>query len=98
MGLVFIYNESETKLDEEEKDGLIIQSITTCGEFDKFEQQNIENVIQWSLTKRFKLEQNLFESFINGQQKIMYRNVWKWAGEYQKKIGVEKLEILVLLS
>jgi hypothetical protein len=32
MGLDLIYNDGQTTLDEEEKEGLIIQSITTRGE------------------------------------------------------------------
>ncbi len=67
---------------------------------DEFEQQNIEDAIQWSLTRRFKSKQILSESFIKELHKRMYRNVWRWAGEYRKtnkNIGVDKLEIPVAL-
>lgn len=100
MGLDLIYNDGQTPLDEDEKEGLIIQSIATRGELDEFEQQNIEDSIQWSLTRRFKSEQILSESFIQELHKRMYRNVWSWAGEYRKtnkNIGVDKLEIPVAL-
>ena len=100
MGLDLIYNDGQTPLDEDEKEGLIIQSIATRGELDEFEQQNIEDSIQWSLTRRFKSEQILSESFIQELHKRMYRNVWRWAGEYRKtnkNIGVDKLEIPVAL-
>jgi len=100
MGLDLIYNDGQTPLDEDEKEGLLIQSIATRGELDEFEQQNIEDAIQWSLTIRFKSEQILSESFIKELHKRMYRNVWRWAGEYRKinkNIGVDKLEILVAL-
>jgi len=100
MGLDLIYNDGQTPLDEDEKEGLIIQSIATRGELDEFEQQNIEDAIQWSLTRRFKSEQILSESFIKELHKRMYRNVWRWAGEYRKtnkNIGVDKLEIPVAL-
>ena len=53
---------------------------------------------QWSLNRKFKTEQILSESFIRELHKRMYRNVWKWAGEYRKtnkNIGVDKLEIPV---
>jgi len=100
MGLDLIYNDGQTPLDEDEKEGLLIKSISTRGQLDEFEQQNIEDAIQWSLIRRFKSEQILSESFIKELHKRMYRNVWRWAGEYRKlnkNIGVDKLEIPVAL-
>lgn len=96
MGLNFIYNDGQTPLDEDEKEGLLIKSISTRGELDEFEQQNIEDAIQWSLTRKFKPEQILSESFIQDLHIKMYGRVWGWAGEYRKtnkNIGVDKLEI-----
>lgn len=96
MGLNFIYNDGQTPLDEDEKEGLLIKSISTRGELDEFEQQNIEDAIQWSLTRKFKPEQILSESFIQDLHIKMYGKVWGWAGEYRKtnkNIGVDKLEI-----
>ena len=96
MGLNLIYNDGQTPLDEDEKEGLLIKSIATRGELDEFEQQNIEDAIQWSLTRKFKTDQILSESFIQQLHKRMYSSVWKWAGEYRKtnkNIGVDKLEI-----
>jgi len=100
MGLDLIYNDGQTPLDEDEKEGLLIKSIATRGELDEFEQQNIEDAIQWSLTRKFKSEQILSETFILALHKKMYKNVWRWAGEYRKtnkNIGVDKLEIPVAL-
>lgn len=100
MGLNLTYNDGQTPLDEDEKEGLIIKSISTRGELDEFEQQNIEDAIQWSLTRKFTKNQILSESFIQELHKRMYRNVWKWAGEYRKtnkNIGVDKLEIPIVL-
>ena len=100
MGLDLIYNDGQTPLDEDEKEGLLIKSISTRGELDEFEQKNIEDAIQWSLTRRFKSEQILSETFILALHKRMYKNVWRWAGEYRKtnkNIGVDKLEIPVAL-
>jgi hypothetical protein len=39
---------------EEEKDGLLIPTIATRGELDEFEQQNIEQAVQWTLGRSFK--------------------------------------------
>ena len=100
MGLNLTYNDGQTSIDEDEKEGLLIKSIATRGELDEFEQQNIEDAIQWSLTRKFKTEQILSESFIQQLHIKMYSSVWKWAGEYRKtnkNIGVDKLEIPVAL-
>ena len=48
MGLNLTYNDGQTPLDEDEKEGLLIQSIATRGELDEFEQQNIEDTIQYA--------------------------------------------------
>jgi Fic-DOC domain mobile mystery protein B len=101
MGLDLIYNDGQTPLDEDEKEGLLIKSIATRGELDEFEQQNIEDAIQWSLTRKFKSESILSECFIQELHNRMYRNVWRWAGEYRKtnkNIGVDKLDIPVALK
>lgn len=100
MGLNLIYNDGQTPLDDDEKEGLLIKFISTRGELDEFEQQNIEDAIQWILTRKFKPEQILSESFIKDLHKKMYGRVWKWAGEFRKtnkNIGVDKLEIPIEL-
>ena len=101
MGLNLEYIDGQTPLDEDEKDGLLINSISTRGELDEFEQQNIENAIQWILTRKFKNEQIFTEAFIQDLHKRMYGKVWQWAGKYRrtnKNIGVDKLQIPVDLK
>ena len=56
MGLDLDYIDGQTPLDEEEKDGLLIPTIATRGELDEFEQQNIEQAVQWTLGRSFKPE------------------------------------------
>ena len=46
MGLELDYNDGQTPLDEQEKEGLKIRSITTQGELDEFEQLNIEKAVE----------------------------------------------------
>lgn len=55
MGLAFKYKEGQTPLSEEEMEGLLIETITTHGELDEFEQMNIEKAVEWTLTRKFKL-------------------------------------------
>ncbi len=96
MGLELQYLEGQTPLEEEEMEGLLIKTISTRSELDEFEQQNIEDAVEWTLTKRFKSEKILQESFILDVHKRMFGSVWKWAGKYRtsnKNLGVDKFQI-----
>ncbi len=100
MGLDLDFIEGQTPLDEEEKEGFLIPSITTRGELNEFEQQNIEQAIQWSLSRSFKSNTIFTEEFIQALHKRMYGNIWEWAGEFRKtdkNIGVDKWQIPTLL-
>lgn len=96
MGLDLDYTDGQTPLDEDEKEGLLIPTIATRGELDEFEQQNIEQAIQWILTRTFKPETILTEEFVRNLHKRMYKNVWRWAGDFRKtnkNIGIDKWQI-----
>lgn len=96
MGLELEYIPGQTPLDEEEKDGLLIPTIATRGELDEFEQQNIEQAIQWSLQRKLKPHQILTEGFVKNLHKRMYGDVWAWAGGFRKtnkNLGVDRLQI-----
>lgn len=84
MGLDFELVDGQTPLDEEEKDGLLISTITTRSELDEFEQLNIEKAIQWTLTRKFRKNEILTEAFIKLVHKKMYGDVWAWAGKFRK--------------
>jgi Fic-DOC domain mobile mystery protein B len=101
MGLEFDYKYGQTALDAEEKEGLKIYSITTQGELDEFEQLNIEKAVEWTIHSKFKPEHILTEKFIKDLHKIMYGDVWKWAGEFrrtEKNIGVQWTQIRIELK
>jgi Fic-DOC domain mobile mystery protein B len=96
MGLDLDYIDGQTLLDEEEKGGLLIPTIATRGELDEFEQQNIEQAVQWTLGRSFKPEVLFTENFVRTVHKRMYADVWAWAGEFRKtnkNIGVDKWQI-----
>jgi Fic-DOC domain mobile mystery protein B len=100
MGLEPIYLSGQTPLDEDEKDGLLIKTVTTHGELDEFEQQNIEKAMLWTIKKRFKADKILNESFIKQLHREMYGDVWSWAGKFRKtnkNIGIDKLQISTAL-
>jgi len=101
MGLNLKYTEGQTPLDEEEKEGLKINSITKQKELDEFEQLNIEKAVEWTIHTNLKQERILTEKFIKNLQKKMYGDVWKWAGEFrktEKNIGVKRLKIILMLK
>jgi Fic-DOC domain mobile mystery protein B len=101
MGLNLEYQDGQTPLEEEEKEGLRIGFITTHGELDEYEQQNIEIAIQWILGRSFKPDLVFTEPFIRNIHKRMYSEVWSWAGDFrntQKNIGTDYWKIPIELK
>lgn len=101
MGLDLEYIDGQTPIDEDEKEGLLIETITTKRELDEFEQQNIEEAMQWVFGRKFKAKDVFTEKFICNLHKRMYSNVWAWAGEFRKtdkNIGIDKYQIPVELK
>lgn len=84
MGLVLDYQDGQTPLDEDEKDGLLIKSITTHAELNEHEQLNIEKAIEWTIHNHFSAEKILTENFIKQLHKKMLGEVWSWAGKFRK--------------
>jgi len=85
MGLECLqYGEGQTPLDADERDGLLIPTVSTRGELDEVEQRNIEEAIRWTLErrKRFTIEETLSEQFVMELHKRMYGEVWAWAGRF----------------
>ncbi len=96
MGLDQPYIPGQTPLDEDEREGLRIHSISTRQELDEFEQQNIEQAVQWMLTRKIRPERILTEPFIKEVHRRMLGEVWEWAGTFRKtnkNLGVDKWEI-----
>ena len=101
MGLDLEYIEGQTPLDEDEKEGLLIRTITTRGELDEFEQNNIDEAQSWILSRNFTSHQVLSENFIRNLHKRMFGSVWQWAGEFRttnKNIGSDKFSIGIALK
>ncbi|MBL1121399.1 MAG: mobile mystery protein B [Ignavibacteriae bacterium] len=100
MGLELSYIPGQTPLSEEEKEGLLIKTISNRSELDEFEQLNIERAVEWSLKRKFKLEDIISEIFIKDLHKRMLGDVWKWAGTFRltnKNLGIEWPQISVNL-
>ncbi len=101
MGLDLNYSEGQTPLDEDEKEGLLIPTITNRGELDEFEQLGVEKANEWLLAKKLSINKILTEEFVKDLHKRMFSDIWKWAGEFRKtdkNIGVDKLMIGVELK
>jgi Fic-DOC domain mobile mystery protein B len=96
MGLNLDYTEGQTPLDEDEKECLLIKTITTRGELDEFEQLGVEKAIEWTLRRKHTVQQILTENFIKELHRRMFDDVWRWAGEFRttnKNLGVDKFSI-----
>jgi len=101
MGLELKYEYGQTPISEEEKEGLLIKTISTQGELNEFEQNNIEDAVVWTLKRKFKLNEILSEKFICDVHKKMFCDVWGWAGKFRKtdkNIGVDKFQIAIELK
>jgi Fic-DOC domain mobile mystery protein B len=101
MGLELDYTDGQTPIDEDEKEGLLIPTITTRGELDEFEQLGVEKAIAWTMERKPTLKQILTEDYIKELHKRMFADVWTWAGEFRttnKNIGIDKFQIGVELK
>jgi len=100
MGLKLEYIDGQTPIDEDEKVGLRIKTISTREELDEFEQANIQQAVEWTLKNTFNKEEILSEDFILLIHRKMFGEVWNWAGTIRKtnkNIGVDKFLITVEL-
>jgi Fic-DOC domain mobile mystery protein B len=86
----------QSPLSEEEKEDLLLPTISTRGELDEFEQANIEKAIEWSMKNSFSADEILSIAFTRQLHKRMFSDVWGWAGTFRrsnKNIGVDKFVI-----
>lgn len=98
MGLEFKYIPGQTPLTEEEKEGLLIDTLSTREELDEQEQNNVQIAIEWTKKRKFKLETILTVDFIKVLHMQMFDDVWVWAGNFRKSnknIGVDWSQIRV---
>ncbi len=83
------YSEGATPIDPDEAKGLILTHITTRGELDRWEQDNITEALAW--LDKIKPIDILNGTFIRKLHHRMFDSVWRWAGEFRltnKNIGV----------
>lgn len=79
-----------TSLSPEEKEGLKLSHITTYAELNRWEQENIQEALDW--IERRRKSDVLTETFIKQLHEKMLGKVWQWAGSFrrsEKNIGVK---------
>ena len=84
----FEYPAGATPIDPDETKGLLLTHITTRGELDRWEQDNIVEALAW--LDRTKPAEILNEQFVKELHRRMFAHVWKWAGHFRqsdKNIG-----------
>jgi len=94
----FQYPAGATPLEPEEMEDLKIGHITTREELNRFEQDNINEALQWLEIRR--KSDVLTEKFIKTLHQKMFGKVWRWAGIFRrsgKNIGVDWMQIPVQL-
>ena len=97
--MTFEYPEGATPLEPDELDGLLLTHITTRGELDRWEQDNIVRSLSW--LSKAKPKDVFNEKFIKTLHKQMFGDVWKWAGQFRqsnKNIGIDWWQISVGLK
>ncbi|MFP4472866.1 MAG: mobile mystery protein B [Candidatus Omnitrophota bacterium] len=83
-----------TPLEPDELAGLRLTHITTKAELDRWEQDNINDALDWIPRRRGR--DVLSETFLRALHKRMFGKVWTWAGQYRrsdKNIGVHWVRI-----
>lgn len=99
MGLELDYPAGATPLDPDEAAGLIPGQITTQGELNEWEQQNILEGRQWAFGR--KHNDVLSPEFARALHKRMFGKTWKWAGRFratEKNIGMDPRQVAVELK
>jgi len=74
--------EGTTPIDPDEAEGLLLTHITTRGELDRWEQDNIAEAMLW--LEKTKPKNILNEDFVRNLHRRMFGNVWQWAGQFRK--------------
>jgi len=81
MALIGAHTPRATPLTEEDIRGLKLASVTTQGELNEAEAQNILRGQEWALRSRTRaLSDMLNDEYLLRLHQEMFGDVWKWAG------------------
>jgi Fic-DOC domain mobile mystery protein B len=90
-------DDAATPLTPDEKKGLIPSYITLRRELNEAEQLGIITAEEWAFSRKRDV---LDEAFLRRLHKRMFKDVWRWAGEFRatpRNIGVEAWNISSML-
>ena len=91
-------DDASTPLSPEEKEDLIPSYITTRGELNEAEQNNILKAELWAFSRKRNV---LDAGFLNNLHHRMFGSVWKWAGQFRhtgKNVGIDAYRIPIELQ
>lgn len=91
--------DGQTPLDPDEKAGLIPEHLTTKGDLNDWEQENILRAVRW--LKRTRSPDVLSEGFCRTLHTKMFDLTWSWAGTFRKSdknIGCDWTKVAVRLN
>jgi Fic-DOC domain mobile mystery protein B len=97
----FEYPFGATPLDPDETQDLKPKHITTQGELNEWEQNNITNANIWAFSKNYSYHDILTIDFIRKIHNKMFDITWKWAGKFRqslKNIGIDPSQITTELK
>lgn len=87
----------QTPLELDEAEQLIPSWISTRGDLDSAEQENIADAVEWALRTVRAPSEVLDEGFLRRLHRRMFGEVWRWAGSYRtsaRNIGVDAWRIV----
>lgn len=90
-------DDANTPLEPEEREQLIPTYITTRAELNEAEQIGIADADRWAFSRR---RDALDDVFLCQLHKRMFRDVWKWAGQFRRtarNIGIDAYRIPIEL-
>lgn len=77
----FIDRDGATPLDHNQIKGIRFSHLTTMGELDEIEDENIQKGLEW--LNRQKAEDYLSSQFLCKLHEKLFCDVWKWAGKFR---------------
>lgn len=99
MAVKFEYPPGATPLDRDDAAGLIPLHITTQGQLNEWEFQNVAEGRAWAFSRRRR--HFLTARFAQELHRRMFGKTWKWAGSFRKKetsLGIDPMNIPVELK
>jgi Fic-DOC domain mobile mystery protein B len=89
-----------TPLTDEERAGLIPSWIATRTDLNEAEQDNITAAMLFLRRRSLRVSEILDEMFVRELHRLMFTDVWKWAGSYrrsERNIGIDWTQISVAI-